>query len=182
MKTDSKINLLLILTALIVILISVTTVAFGELFYDVTIDGNTLTIIGFSDENYVGIAIKDSQGMLVQTARAQLDSFGDFFIELDIPYEAGFYEVMIGSSEFHETVEIFIGTEIELEEIKVEDVPYGGQVAPASIETPELEVLLVNGIPDWIREVFVMWANGYISDLELIVSIEYLIKTGVIEL
>jgi len=182
MKTDSKINLLLILTALIVIVISLCSVAFGELFFDASLDGDVLTISGFSDDNYLGIAIKDSNGMMLQTTRAELDSLGDFNIELDVPYEPGFYEVMIGSSEFYETVEIFIGTQIELEEIEIEDTPYGGQVAPATIETPELEAFLDDGIPEWIKDLFVMWLDGYISDMELIASLEYLIKTGVIEL
>lgn len=182
MTPNSKANLALILIAAMVIIISLASVAFGELYYETDIEDNVLTITGFTDDEYVGIALKNSDGMMMQTTRAELDAIGSFTIQLNVAYPSGFYELLIGSSENHETVEIFIGEVIEEEELEEIELPYAGEVGTATIETPELEALAVNGIPDWIRSVFEMWVDGYIDDVELIASLEYLIKLGVIEI
>jgi len=183
MNPDSKINLVLILIAFLVILVSLlTALAFGELFFETNIEDDVLTITGFTDDEYVGVALKNSEGMMMQTTRGELDAQGSFTIQMNVPYPSGLYQLLIGSSTNHETHEIFIGEVIEVEEIEIEEMPYGGEVALATIETPELEALLDNGIPEWVKEVFVMWADGYISDLELIKSIEYLIKIGTIKI
>ena len=182
MTPNSKANLALILIAVMVIIISLASVAFGELFYETDIENEVLTITGFTDDEYLGIALKNSDGMMMQTTRAELDAIGGFTVEMNVPYTSGFYQLVIGSSENHETVEIFIGEIIELEEIEEEEMPYSGEVGTATIETPELEALMINGIPDWIRSVFVMWVDGFIDDGELIASLEYLIKLGVIEI
>jgi len=181
-KSDTNANLILILIAAIVIIISLASVAFGELYFETDIENDILTITGFTDDEYVGIALKNSQGMMMQTTRAELDAIGGFTVEMNVPYPSGFYELLIGSSENHETIEIFIGEIIEEEELEEIELPYSGEVGTATIETPELEALVINGIPDWIRSVFVMWVDGFIDDDELIASLEYLIKLGVIEI
>ena len=51
---------------------------------------------------------------------------------------------------------------------------YNGTVGPV-----ELKLSL---IPTWVKDVFVMWTDGYVSDLELINGIRYLVQIGVIEI
>lgn len=55
-----------------------------------------------------------------------------------------------------------------------DDLPYQGQVGPL-IDVPD-------GIPDWIKFIFIMWANDHVTDEELINAIIYLMQVGIIVL
>lgn len=48
--------------------------------------------------------------------------------------------------------------------------------------TPEIDAMTSPEIPAWIKGVFVYWANGQISDSELIEAIKFLVNTGVLVL
>lgn len=152
-------------------------VAYGELSFETTIENNVLTISGFSDDEFVGVALKQN-GMLLDTGRATLSN-GQFIMQMDIDYEPGTYELLVGTSDNHQTIEIIIESQAQNIEEEVVDTPYVGNVAPLIeqqvIETP------VKEIPSWVRGVFEMWTLGQISDVELIEGIKYLISIGVIE-
>jgi hypothetical protein len=75
---------------------------------------------------------------------------------------------------------------VEEKEFVTDYTPYGGNVAPEinkdvnQTQTTEIESIQVKEIPVWVKEVFKMWANGQITDMDLINGIQYLIKIGVI--
>lgn len=47
---------------------------------------------------------------------------------------------------------------------------------------PQIDQMVTKPIPSWIKGVFVYWANGQISDNELIEAIKFLVNTGVLVL
>lgn len=168
----------IIIIAFIIGMLAFFTFAYAELEINTTITDDLIIISGFFDEDSVGIALK-MDGRLIDTARGPVE-FGHYFIEMQLPKEPGTYELLVGSATNNKSVEIFIGIEPEVQEIEIEDAPYAGNVGPIEIElyTEPVE----SEIPSWVKDVFVMWADGYISDSELINSIEYLVQIGVIEL
>lgn len=151
--------------------------AYAELEINTTITDDIIIISGFFDEDSIGIALK-LDGRLIDTARGPVE-FGHYFIEMQNP-GPGTYELLVGSATNNKSVEIIIGIEPEVQEIEIEDLPYAGNVGPIEIEL-SMEPI-ESEIPAWVKDVFVMWADGYISDSELINSIEYLVQIGVIEL
>ena len=179
--TDQPLNPIsgILIILFIIIFVSFISLAYGELEIDTIITNELIIVSGFFDEAHVGVALKQN-GMLLDTIRGETE-FGRYHVEIPLPAKEGYYELLVGSASNNQSVKIFIGIQPQVEEIAI-DTPYGGEVAPATIETAELEALVDNGIPEWVKEVFVMWADGYISDLELIASLEYLIKTGIIQL
>ena len=50
------------------------------------------------------------------------------------------------------------------------------------VEEPTVEEPTENKIPDWVRNIFIWYANEQISEIELIGAIEYLVQQGIIEL
>ncbi|QLH10262.1 hypothetical protein [Nitrosarchaeum sp. AC2] len=73
-----------------------------------------------------------------------------------------------------------VGTNLEeiLKEQKERIINESGNVTTAS--TNQILEKPVKEIPSWVKEVFKMWANGQITDTDLINGIQYLIKIGVI--
>lgn len=160
--------------------------AYAELEIDTLITDDLIIISGFFDEDSIGIALKQN-GMLIDTARGSVEN-GHYFIEIQKPKYPGIYELLVGSATNNKSIQIFIDVEIPLEEIEIEDLPYSGKVGPIIIEPiieepdePMIEPLGEELLPSWIKDVFVMWTDGLINDLELIEAINYLIKLGVIE-
>mgnify|MGYP001602096003 CR=1 FL=1 len=73
-----------------------------------------------------------------------------------------------------------VGSNLEetLEQQKERIINESGNVTTAS--TNEILEKPVKEIPSWVKEVFKMWANGQITDTDLINGIQYLIKIEVI--
>lgn len=161
--------------------------AYGELEINTSITDHFIIISGFFDEDFVGVALKQN-GILIDVARSEVE-FGHYYIEMQKP-KPGIYELLVGSSTNKKSIEIFIDVEIPVEEIEIEDLPYAGKVGAIIIEpiieTPDEPMIkeLDDGelLPAWIKQVFVMWTNNLISDVELIEVLNYLIELGVIQL
>lgn len=103
----------------------------------------------------------------------------------------GNYEIII-ETEFEKSSIIFNKniefTTEEKEEI-INDVPYGGNVAPliepkiVQEQEPILQKeTITSEIPSWVRGLFEMWTLKQISDSELVNGIKYLVQIGVIQL
>ena len=149
--------------AIIFVIIAIAFVLLIPISSYANVQVNGTTISGLSEGSTVNITIYDSDGIVFsetvevdETLKIELPRLyhGDYTLSLKHGAIGGVQEVV----EF-----TYTGPEPETESTETE-----------STETESL--------PEWVRGIFVFWANDEISDDELKRAIKFLVENGIIEI